>query len=935
MADRDSGDSEPRVVDQIREGDLLRSLMDSVPDRIYFKDSASRFLRINQALADWFGLPDPQQAVGKTDADFFTALHAAEALLDEQQVMQSGQAIVGKEERESWADERASWVSTTKMPLRDSDGKIIGTFGVSRDITERKLAEMALRNSEERTRLIVDTARDAFVGMDSSGLITDWNRQAELTFGWSREEAIGQPLGDIIVPPQFRDAHSRGLAAFLENQQGPVLNTRIEITALDRQGREFPIELTITPIRLDGNWLFAAFIHDISGRRQAAVELQQAKEAAEAASRAKSDFLANMSHEIRTPMNAIIGMTELVLDSELPAEQREFLSMVKESADSLLVVLNDILDFSKIEAGRLDLDRISFHLRDSLGDMLHTLALRAEQRGLELACRIGTAVPDRLCGDPGRLRQILVNLIGNAIKFTEHGEIVIDVEPERSDNRDVWLHFRVRDTGVGIPPEKHSLIFHAFSQADSSTTRKYGGTGLGLTISAQLVALMGGRIWVESVVGEGSTFHFTARFELQADDELTHAAEPPDLHELPVLIVDDNATNRRILVEVMTNWHLRPTAVEGGEAALVALREARRAGATFSLVLLDAMMPGMDGFQLAERIIAEFDGATTTLMMLSSAAQGADSARCRQLGIAAYLTKPVKQSDLLDAIMTALARRPQNRAARPAAWSAEEAMAGSPPRRALRIVLAEDNLVNQKLAVRLLERWGHAVRVASNGRQVLAELETAPCDLVLMDVQMPELDGFETTAAIRERERTSGGHLPIIAMTAHAMKGDRELCLAAGMDGYISKPIQPRELFETLTSYGTGLASPSEKAEPVPTQRDAGIDRATLLGHCGGDEALLREIAEAFLESYPPLLAELQASAEAHDSKSLVRAAHTLKSSVGYFGVPTVRRQAAELEQTGRTLDGQADWGEVIERASALAEAIERLRQAIAALVPL
>ena len=416
---------------------------------------------------------------------------------------------------------------------------------------------MALRDSEERTRLIVDTARDAFVGMNSSGLITDWNRQAELTFGWSREEVVGRLLVETIVPQQYRDAQCHGLAWFLETQQGPVLNARIEITALDRDGREFPVELTVTPIRLEGDWLFAAFIHDISGRRQAALELQQAKEAAEAASRAKSDFLANMSHEIRTPMNAIIGMTELVLDSDLPAEQREFLSLVKESADSLLVVLNDILDFSKIEAGRLDLDRIPFHFRDALGDMLHTLALRAEQRGLELACRIGAAVPDDLCGDPGRLRQILVNLIGNAIKFTDQGEIVIDVEPERLDDQNVWLHFRVRDTGIGIPPEKHDLIFHAFSQADGSTTRKYGGTGLGLTISAQLVALMGGRIWVESDVGQGSTFHFTVRFERLPDDELA-AHEPPDLHELPVLIVDDNATNRRILVEILANWHLRP-----------------------------------------------------------------------------------------------------------------------------------------------------------------------------------------------------------------------------------------------------------------------------------------------------------------------------------------------------------------------------------------
>jgi two-component system, sensor histidine kinase and response regulator len=344
------------------------------------------------------------------------------------------------------------------------------------------------------------------------------------------------------------------------------------------------------------------------------------------------------------------------------------------------------------------------------------------------------------------------------------------------------------------------------------------------------------------------------------------------------------------------------------------------------------MMPGMDGFQLAERILSDPEAATTTLMMLSSAAQASDAARCRKLGIAAYLTKPVKQSELLDAIMTALARRPQNRALRPSAWSAGEAVAGSPPRRALRIVLAEDNLVNQKLAVRLLERWGHAVRVAANGRQVLAALDIEPCDLILMDVQMPELDGFETTAAIRQREQTTGAHLPIIAMTAHAMKGDREQCLASGMDGYISKPVQPRELFETLAAYGAGPPSPVERIAPAPASTSSGIDRAALLAHCGGDESLLRELAAAFLESYPPLLAELQASTETHDARALNRAAHTLKSSVGYFGAPSVRLQAAELEQLGRGLDGQGDWSGIPARVDALVQAIESLRPAISAL---
>ena len=773
-------------------------------------------------------------------------------------------------------------------------------FAFVRDITERKRAESEIRESSELVKLLLDSIPEAVYGIDLQGNCTFCNPSCLRLLGYENaSDLLGRDMHALIhhtrqdgKPYPVEECH-----VYESFRRGK--GTHIDDEVLWRRDATcFPGEYWSHPMSRGGHLIGAVvtFI-DITDRKRGEQALREARDAAESASRAKSEFLANMSHEIRTPINGIMGMTELTLDTDLNPEQRDYLLLVKSSGESLLSVINDILDFSKVECGKLDLETIEFNLYGCVGETMKALALRAHQKGLELAYDSDAEVPSQLLGDPGRLRQVLVNLVGNVIKFTQHGEVLVAVKKLSQAAGRVELHFIVQDTGIGIAPEKHGLLFKAFSQADSSTTRKYGGTGLGLAISAQLVELMTGKMWLESSAGKGSTFHFTARFAVAgAKAQSDSPALEAELHNLPVLVVDDNQTNRRILCEMTRGWGMRPCAAESGALALAALQTARQKGDPFRLVLIDGNMPVMDGFELAEKIRKERMNTEVecALLMLTSGGQPGEARRCRQLGIAAYLPKPVLKADLMAAILTTLGRRQGEMTASPALVTRHTLRESA---RKLRILVAEDNAVNQALIIRVLQKMGHATVLAQTGKEALALATAEKFDLVFMDVQMPEMDGLDATAAIRESEKNTKTHLPIFAMTAHAMKGDRELCLDAGMDGYIAKPVRFSDIEQALASL-TG---------PPGTQVEAAYslswNKAEALRRIEGDEELLQEMCQLFLEESPKLLQKLQQAVAAGDADAIVRAAHSLKGESSCLSAAGTSQAARRLEVMGRNQD--------------------------------
>jgi PAS domain S-box-containing protein len=847
--------------------------------------------------------------------------------------------------------------------VRDDHGKAVRLVGAMNDVSERKRTERRLAAQHAVTRVLAEAPplieaserilqavcenlewdqgclwrvdRDAgvlrAVGLWHAALSRFEDFEAvsrSMTFApaiglpgrvWAQRASIW--ITNVTRDPNFPRSAQAERAGLRTGFGFPILLGEEVLGVLEffsREARE-PDEALMGMIATIGNQ-----VGQFMDRKRAEVELRLAKEAAEAGSRSKGEFLANMSHEIRTPMNGIIGMTDLLLDTRLTPEQREYLGLVKDSAASLLTILNDVLDFSKVEAGKLDLEAIEFGLRSGLDDMMKALGVRAHAKGLELACRVERDVRDDLIGDPGRLRQILVNLVGNAVKFTETGEVVVRVCRESETVDGVVLRFSVTDTGIGVPAAKRDMIFEAFTQADGSTTRGYGGTGLGLSISARLVALMGGRIWVESEEGRGSTFHFTARFDRQEDRrEEARAGRFPALRRARALVIDDNATNRRILIEMLGNWGVRARPASAGKEALATLLRARKGGRPFSLVLLDASMPGMDGFEVAERILGDPRQAGTAILMLTSAGRRGDAARCRRLGVAGYLTKPVGARELHEAVSSVLGAPAAP--APPSPLVTRHSMREARPR--LRILLAEDNEVNQMVALRLLQGQGHEVSVVRTGIEALAALERERFDLVLMDLQMPEMGGLEATAAIRRREKGQGGHLPIVAMTAHAMKGDRETCLRAGMDGYLSKPMSADELLDAIQRAVRGTAHEAP-ARPAADPAETVIDRDAVLARFEGSAGLLNEVVGVFFESYPRLLRDLGTCVERGDAQRLERTAHALKGALSNFSARAATEAAMRLETLGR----DRDLGRAGEMLAELEREVGRLRPVLEAL---
>ncbi len=912
-----------RQLDELRaEQSLLEALMETIPDDIYFKDREGRFLRINRAKALRSGLTDPRLARGKTDADFFQTEHADASLAQEREIMESETPLVDEVERLVWPDGHSSWVSATKVPLRDHAGQIVGTVGISRDITKHHETEEALHVERDRLRTLIDNLPDHIFIKDRNGRFVTVNSTLVLSLGKESEaELVGR---------SDRDIFDSATAKIFEADDQRVMTTGLmlfnrEEELVTSEGFRRTILTTKVPLRTTTGEIVGliGICRDITERKLAEEELRRAKDAAEVASRAKSDFLANMSHEIRTPMNAVIGMTELLLGTEVQSEQREYLETIRDSADSLLGIINDILDFSKIESGKFELESYPIEVREWLGDAVRTLGIRAHAKKIELAFEIEEAVPQFILGDGLRLRQIILNLVGNAIKFTEAGEVLVSVKVAQQNEEYVKLHFIVRDTGIGMTPEQLSRVFEAFEQADTSMTRRFGGTGLGLSISSRLASLMGGQIKAQSVFGQGSTFDFVVDFTKTT----TGASDKPvntDLElyaGLRVLIVDDNDTNRRILLRMCQNWRMSPFAVADATSALEQLRQASETGPPFDLVLTDASMPDIDGFTLASHIQQDRKIGSVVVMMLTSLDQTHGSKDLERLGIKSFLVKPVKQSDLLDAIMLALDGR---RSDRPAPIASPPAAS---PIRPLQILLAEDSLANQKLAIGLLKRWGHTLTVANNGRQAVDKAAQGTFDLILMDVQMPELDGLEATALIREQQARTGHRIPIIAMTAHAMKGDRERCLEAGMDAYVSKPVRPNEILAAMLPFFTpgheppvpvlGVSSsPPPNAAPAASHQippDARIDWAAARVIVLEDEDLLREIVEAFLSEAEPIAIELSTALTSADSRAVARLAHTLKSNLRTFGVPCADdMQTIELTAKAGRLDPvKSLWPEV------------------------
>ncbi|MEI7635977.1 MAG: PAS domain S-box protein [Syntrophus sp. (in: bacteria)] len=913
-----------RAEDELKESkSLIDAVVENVPLMIFLKKAADlRFVIFNRAGEELIGY-DRAALLGKNDLDLFPPEQAAHFMAKDREVLDGEAGMLDiPEEPILTAKKGRRLLHTLKVRIRGSDNNTKFLLGISEDITERKQFEETLRESEDKFRKISMVAQDGIIMIDNDGMVTFWNPAAEHMFGFTGEEITGRSLHKAVSPGDYHAIIHEAFPRWQASGQGQAIGKVSELRAKKKDGSEITVELTLSSVMLKNKWHAVGIVRDITQRKQAEEKLNEANykliQAAEyaneliikanVASQAKSDFLANMSHEIRTPMNGVIGMTGLLLDTDLNEEQRKHAQIVRTCGEFLMRLINDILDFSKIEAGKLELETLNFDLRALLDDFAAMMAGRIQDKGLEFVCAVAADVPTYLRGDPGRLRQILVNLAGNAVKFTHQGEITIRVNLILETEDKIVARFSVKDTGIGISADNMGFLFQKFSQVDASTTRHYGGTGLGLAISKQLVEMMGGEIGIKSEEGSGSEFWFTVCLAKQYEHE---RIELPlaGIRGSHILIVDDNATNREILTEQFRAWGVQSEEAPDGPMALQALYLAREGDNPFHVAILDMQMPGMDGATLGRMIKSDDKLKNIRLVMMTSVGQRGDAKLMEEIGFAAYLIKPVRQADLFEVLSVVLAGEAPPLAVQPLVTrhSIRELRRGS-----VRILLAEDDFVNQDVALGILKKLGFHADAVSNGAEAVKALETTNYDLVLMDVQMPEVDGLTATRIIRDPQSAVRNHkVPVIAMTAYAMKGDREKCLEAGMNDYVPKPVEPQALADALEKWlpqdrmvtqekTSGIA---EGTPPASVTEPAVFDRAGVMARVMDDEYLARKVIGRFLDVIPTQIEVLHGFVKSGAASNIERQAHTIKGASATCGGEAVRAVALKMEEAARDGD--------------------------------